>query len=133
MVRQVESRATGRIPRERWRGLLAEWSASGQTQAAFCRARGLNAGTFAWWKRQLRGEERGATGATVRRGRRPWQAGRFVEVRLAGASGPAYEIVLSCGRSIRVPLSFDASALSRLIAAVEAAPVRADGGGGVTC
>jgi hypothetical protein len=104
MVQQVGNRAARRSRRERWRGLIAEWSGSGQTQAAFCRARGLNAGTFAWWKRQWRREERAAAGSTVRRGRRPRVPGRFVEVRLGGvAAASSYEIVLSCGRAIRVP------------------------------
>lgn len=123
MVRRVENGAAKRSRRERWAGLIAEWSASGQTQAGFCRARGLNAGTFAWWKRQLRREERAAAGATVRRRRRAGVPGRFVEVRLGGVvAASSYEIVLSCGRTIRVSSQFDAEALSRLIAAVESAP-----------
>ena len=52
---------------------------------------------------------------------------------MAGASAAVYEIVLSRGRSVRVPGGFDAPELSRLIAAVEAAPVLADGGAGKTC
>jgi hypothetical protein len=41
-----------------------------------------------------------------------------VEVRLAGSSA-SYEVMLAGGRSIRVPASFEAESLSRLIAAVE--------------
>jgi hypothetical protein len=121
MFRRVEKRTAARSRREHWAGLIAEWSASGQTQAAFCRARGLNPGTFAWWKRQLRREERVAAGSTVRRGRRAGLPGRFVEVRLGGVSASPYEVVLSRGRSIRVPPQFDLQVLSRLIAAVESA------------
>lgn len=133
MVRRVANRASGRSRREHWEGLISECSASGETQAAFCRARGLNAGTFAWWKRRLRREGGIAVGATVGPGRRPGRGGRFVEVRVAGASAAVYEIVLSRGRSVRVSGGFDALELSRLIAAVEAAPVLADGGVGKTC
>lgn len=120
MVRHVGRRAAERSRREHWRRLISEWSASGQTQVAFCRARGLNAGTFAWWKRQLHRGERGTTESAVRRGRRAGLPERFVELRLAGPSA-SYEIVLSRGRSIRVPPQFDPQVLSRLIAAVEAA------------
>jgi hypothetical protein len=122
MVRHVESRAPEASRRGHWRGLIAEWSASGQTQAAFCRARGLNPGTFAWWKRQLRREEGASAGVRARRGRRREKPGPFVEVCLAGPSAAAYEIVLSCGRSIRVPPQFDPQALSRLVGAVESVP-----------
>jgi len=122
MFRRVEKPTAAWSRREHWAGLIAEWSASGQTQAAFCRARGLNPGTFAWWKRQLRREERASAGARARRGRRPGKPGPFVEVCLAGPSSAAYEIVLSYGRAIRVPPQFDLQVLSRLIAAVESVP-----------
>ncbi|MGB9625862.1 MAG: IS66 family insertion sequence element accessory protein TnpA [Phycisphaerae bacterium] len=52
MFRRVENGTAEQGRRGHWRGLMAEWSAGGQTQAAFCRGRGLNAGTFAWWKRR---------------------------------------------------------------------------------
>ena len=116
MVRRVESGMAEPSRRERWRGLIAEWSASGQTQVAFCRGRGLNAGTFAWWKRQLR--QRSAGDASKRSERLPKSSSRFVEVRWASVA-PAYEIVLAGGRSIRVPERFEPQALSRLITAVE--------------
>ncbi|MGB9626174.1 MAG: IS66 family insertion sequence element accessory protein TnpA, partial [Phycisphaerae bacterium] len=140
MFRRVENGTAEPSRRGHWRGLMAEWSASGQTQAAFCRARGLNPGTFAWWRRRLRTDERASAGARARRGRRPGEPGEFVEVRLAGVravepTGPsagAYEVVLSCGRSIRVPWPFDPQALSRLIAAVESVP-GTFGGAGLPC
>src|ERR1019366_9951031 len=39
--------------REQWRERLAAWAASGQTQAAFCRAQGLNQNALSSWKRRL--------------------------------------------------------------------------------
>jgi len=121
MVRQIGNGAARRSRRERWRGLISEWSRSGQTQVAFCGARGLNAGTFAWWKRQLRRDGWGSAGATARRGRRTRDSGRFIEVHLAGSSRPAYEVVLSRGRTIRLSSDFDPQVVSRLVEAVESA------------
>jgi hypothetical protein len=100
-----------------WSALVKAWEESGSSQASFCRERGVQVGTFAWWKRQLR---RAQGDGAKRRGRPVKGTGRFVEVRLAGAcSVPTYEVVLAHGRSIRVPSQFDLQTLSRLIAAVE--------------
>jgi len=46
-----------------WRELIREWRRSGQTQRAFCQARGVNHGTFAWWKREIGGREHASTSA----------------------------------------------------------------------
>ena len=132
MSRRMENRAAQQSRRERWQGLITEWSGSGQTHVGFCRARGLNSGTFAWWKRQLRRGGAASARATVRRGRGTGRPGRFVEVRRAGMSAAPYEIVLGCGRTIRVSSPFDAQALSRLIAAVESAS-RIFGGAASPC
>jgi hypothetical protein len=105
-----------------WRSIVEQWEWSGLSRAEFCRQRGINCGTFAWWKRRLRqvsGE------LPARRGRPRKGAERFVEVRLASAgsaatfSAAAYEVVLAGGRLIRVPSQFDGQTLSRLISAVE--------------
>jgi len=96
-----------------WSEMLRAWQRSGLSQAEFCRQRGVNAGTFVWWKRQL---QKRAGDAPKRRGR-PRQ---FVEVRLAGTpSASMYEVVLPRGRSIRVSPQFDPETLSRLIPVVE--------------
>jgi hypothetical protein len=92
--------------------VLSAWERSGLSQAEFCRRRGVKGVTFAWWKRRLRQSRAGLES------RRPSESPRFVEVRLAGSSA-SYEVVLAGGRSIRVPASFEAESLSRLIAAVE--------------
>jgi hypothetical protein len=100
-----------------WSALVKAWEGSGLSQAAFCRQRGVQVGTFAWWKRQLR---RAQGDGAKRRGRRAKGRERFVEVRLAGpCSMPAYEVILARGRSIRVSSQFDPQTLSRMIAAVE--------------
>jgi transposase-like protein len=98
-----------------WAGLMEGWERSGLSQAEFCRRQGINGGTFAWWKRQLRDR---ASGGLTHRGRLGKASERFVEVRLASAA-PAYEVVLSGGRTIRIGPQFDPEVLTRLIAAVE--------------
>jgi len=45
-----------------WQEVLRAQEASGLSQAAFCRERGIKAGTLAWWKRQLRRDERASAG-----------------------------------------------------------------------
>ena len=99
-----------------WSDLIVACERSGLSQVEFCRRQGVNGGTFAWWKRQLR--QRSAGDASKRSERLPKSSSRFVEVRWASVA-PAYEIVLAGGRSIRVPERFDPQALSHLITAVE--------------
>jgi transposase len=100
-----------------WARQMAAWKRSGLSQVEFCRREKIKGGTFAWWKRQL-GKAGGKP--AKRRGRPRKKTGRFVEVRLAGASTQqGYEVLLACGRSIRVPTQFDPQTLSRLITAVE--------------
>jgi len=117
-----------------WAGLVASWQKSGVSQTEFCRRRGVNAITFSCWKGRLLGQGKsvgrgmapGALGASApvrsrlrstRTGRR---AGSFVELRLAeGPCRSGYEVVLSRGRVIRLPVDFDSEAVSRLITAVE--------------
>jgi hypothetical protein len=110
-----------------WSDLVSAWEQSGLSQAEFCRRRGINGGTFVWWKRQLQprsgpATEHSATSDAPKRRGRPPKAGsaRFVEVRLTGAATTStYEVMLARGRSIRVSSQFDPQILSRLIAAVE--------------
>ncbi len=103
----------------RWSEVIQEQRESGQTRRAFCEARGLNVGTFAWWKRKL---QLGSTGGERRRspGRPRGVRPGFVEVRVSGqAAGFRYEITLSRGRTIRVAGGLDSEELRRLIAVVE--------------
>jgi hypothetical protein len=114
-----------------WQEVLRAQEASGLSQAAFCRERGISAGTLAWWKRQLR--RPGPAKRRMRRRTKETGAG-FIEIGLGHVATPVgYEILLSRGRAVRVPGGFDARELSRLIAAVEAAPVLDDGRAGMTC
>ncbi len=113
-----------------WRGLVASWDKSGLSQAEFCRRRGVKAVTFGWWKRRLKGARiptggiRGGVDGSSLRG-----AAEFVEVAFpqtalvnestSSASPGCYEIALNCGRVIRLPHSFEAAVVARLVTVLE--------------
>ena len=101
---------------EKWRSLVAEQAESGQSVAAFCRAREVPEPQFYYWNKRLKEV------AT-----RP-----FVEVEVArpprsrrdggSATGAAIEVRLSNGRSLVVAPGFEASHLRALLAVVESEP-----------
>lgn len=45
-----------RRSREQWRGLVAQWRRSGQTQKAFAAEHGLVTSTLSWWCAELKRE-----------------------------------------------------------------------------
>ena len=118
-----------------WHRLVAAWEKSGLSQAEFCRRRGVEAGSFGWWKRKLKG----ASGRGRRRGGRnidrtplrkqadfvevappktPFVVGSTPMAALAvGSSG--YVIALTSGRVIGLPHHFDPAVVAQLISAVE--------------
>ena len=49
----TESRPRNRRSREQWQQLIDEQQGSGQSQAAFCQARGIALSSFGYWKRRL--------------------------------------------------------------------------------
>ena len=97
----------------KWRSLVSEQEASGQSIAAFCRARELRESLFYYWKKRLK---QAATAP-------------FVEVQVAkpaqrprhspSAPGSTIEVRLGNGRSLMVAPEFDASHLRALLAVVE--------------
>ena len=92
---------------------MSEQAASGQSVAAFCRARELPESQFYYWKKRLK------EAATP----------PFVEVQLAkthrsqryvgSAVGSTIEVRLGNGRSLLVAPGFEASHLRALLAVVE--------------
>lgn len=106
-----------------WQPIIADWSASGLSQAEYCRQRDIDVGNFRWWKRQLSaGKIPNRRLAKPPSKRARYLAQSFVEVKtVPGALSGDYEVVLSGGRVLRLPRAFDAEAVTRLIAAVEAA------------
>ncbi len=99
----------------RWRTLLSEQQQSGQSIAAFCRARDLREGPFYEWRKRLRQVE----------------TAPFVAVEIAGTSAPEVpdvsapapstplELRLRRGRSLLVGPDFDAGHLRRLLQILE--------------
>ena len=140
------ARVTGR--QEHWRGVLEAWAASGLSQAGFCRQRRLPTWKFSWWKRRLTDhglwpgparragrQARGPSAAeAVRRGSPAAGSvgpAAFVAVGqmpaavlggLTGASEDAMALVLPGGWRIALGCRFDAEALGRLLAVLEARP-----------
>jgi len=105
-----------------WQDLVDQWSRSGQTQASFCRERGISYGSFIWWKRQLASASVGNAAPRGSRGRGgcTTKTNSFVEVQL-GPARASYEVVLARGRVLRIYGPFDSESVSQLITAVEAA------------
>ena len=98
---------------EKWRALVSEQIASGQSVAAFCRERGVTSSQLFAWKKRLREAARG----------------EFVEVQVKPAESlrevagrqeaKAIEIRLCRGRSIVIEPGFDANHLRALLAVLE--------------
>jgi len=118
--------------RREWARRLREWSASGLSQAAYCRREGLDKCTFSGWKRRLRwkaglvtpqseaarghGGKRNETSA-------PERAPVFVPLRVAGrgccTASQRLEVVLRNGRVVRCESSVRPAVLATLAAALE--------------
>ncbi|MGA3129707.1 MAG: hypothetical protein ABSD59_02835 [Terracidiphilus sp.] len=95
----------------KWRGLVSEQAASGQSVAVFCRERGLRDWQFYDWKKRVRKAE----------------TAKFVAVEVAAvkeqaatAAGRGIEVLVGRGRSIVVEPGFDARHLRALLAVLEA-------------
>lgn len=96
-----------------WQTQLANWSQSGLSQAAYCRAQGLNGNRFRWWKRQLTR----ASGASQQAA-----AGSFLAVKvhpqaLIERSGNASGVTLRLASGVRVEVAcgFDAPTLQAVV------------------
>ena len=103
-----------RRKRSGWPELVARWEASGESAAEFGRRIGTGAGTLYRWRRKVR--------ATAGRDPAPAVA-KLVEMRPAvvAFADDRFEVRLAGERSVRVPPSFDAEALGRLLRVLEAA------------
>ena len=89
--------------------VLAAHAASGLSVAAFAAREGLDPQRMYSWRRRL-GRPRDATSATA-----------FIEIR-PSAKREVVEVVLHCGRVVRVTESIDPSVLRRLVDALEVGP-----------
>ena len=98
---------------EKWRAIVSEQIASGQSVAAFCKERGVTSSQVFAWKKRLREAEKA----------------QFVEVQIKPAEplreigiqqqAKAIEVRLCGGRSIAVEPGFDVDHLRALLAVLE--------------
>lgn len=131
----METPSRSRVAREEWAKRVERWRDSGLRCAEFAAEIGVNPRTLTYWKwilgKEARGEKRTwpSRGLQQRRARRP--RGSETERRAAGgipalvevqtvAGDSRFEVELSAGRRLRVPASFDATELRRLLDVLEA-------------
>jgi hypothetical protein len=130
----METHARSRVAREEWAKRVERWRDSGLTCAEFAAELGVNARTLTYWKwmlgKEARGEKRVWPSRKARKSRarvatsktRPSSASGvsgLVEVHAAPRDG-RFELELGAGRRLRVPASFDATELRRLLDVLEA-------------
>ncbi|MGH7859589.1 MAG: IS66 family insertion sequence element accessory protein TnpA [Candidatus Binatia bacterium] len=102
-----------------WRERIADWSRSGETITEYCERRGLSRWTFYGWKRKLK-TRAGVTSPFVpvhvvkRSGER-----KAVRSPVTLATGAGVELVLGCGRRLRLERGFDPATLTAAVAALE--------------
>jgi transposase len=106
-----------RTSRETWAKRVERWRDSGLTAKEYAAEVGVNVHSLSWWKWRL------SSGATRReRSSRTRRAttGPLTFVEMASAVAPeSLEVVLASSVRIRVPSTFDASALARLLDVLE--------------
>jgi hypothetical protein len=88
---------------EHWRRVIGEWRASGSSQAAFCRERGLPTWKFGYWLKRVSEEDETPDGPA------------FATVSMPGSG---LRLVLPCGASLEVEPGFDEATLRRVLRAV---------------
>jgi transposase len=102
----------GRERAEVWAERIARWRESGLSTREFAARENLKSSTLGYWKWKLDCEARARAGSV-----------KFVEVIGVAAAGSEtaapFELVCAGGRLVRVPASFDAGALGRLLDVVE--------------
>ena len=110
------------MSREEWAKRVERWKDSGLTAKEFASELGIKPGTLQQWKYQFDGERRGTRSPTGRgksaRRSSPLSTG-FAKLPTEVVSGPSV-FELSVGQyQVKVPTSFDAEALKRLLQALE--------------
>lgn len=115
--------------REEWSQRVQRWVESGLTAKEFAAETGLKASTLSYWKWRLGSEQRAQSSVPVaakrETARRPERAREstptFVELAPAPAScAVPLELVLHDSVTVRVPVGFDETTLSRVLRLVGA-------------
>jgi len=101
--------------RQEWIERVDRWRRSGLTAKRFAASIGVNPGTLGHWAWRLRHEQR------VMKTRPAAPPGALVEIVAGATRDDRFEVVVGNGRRVQVPASFDAAALERLLAVLEAA------------
>jgi hypothetical protein len=120
-----------------WRERVEAWRSSGQQQDAFCRANGLAASTFSYWKSELARREQirmgeAAPSQTIQADgpespagqglgwqQVPWPPASPATGVATRSAEDRLEVVLPSGWSIRLSPQFEAESLRRLLAVLE--------------
>lgn len=105
--------------RAEWAERVGQWRRSGLTAKEFARSAGVNAGSLTHWAWRLGRDARRAGAASQAAGAPPVAA--FVEITAVGGADERFELEFRSGRRLRIPASFDAAALERLLTVLEAA------------
>jgi len=110
-----------RTSREEWQKRVERWQDSGLSAEQFASELGINAGTLKFWRYKLRQPkaERSPRSAVKAATTREPTAGALplIERRAAAAArAELFELELGGGRRLRIPASFETSALERLLA-----------------
>jgi hypothetical protein len=105
-----------------WRRKLQLWKRSGLSVRAFCQQHDLSEPSFYCWRSVIAQRDAQAADLPAGPDDRPANQAEplFLPLRLA-ASGPL-EVVLADGTIVRVPATFDAAALTRLLAVLRGQP-----------
>jgi hypothetical protein len=127
----MEMQGRSRVAREEWAKRVERWRESGLTSAEFAAELGINPRTLTYWKwvlgKEARGEKREwpsrksagrARRAATRDAESKTALAELVEVHAASRDA-RFELELGAGRCIRVPASFDATELRRLLDVLE--------------
>jgi transposase len=110
-----------RTSRDEWAKRVERWQDSGLSAEQFASELGINAGTLKFWRYKLR---RPRTEPSTRPAAKPTTTAHkaaaaplpLIEVRGAATGAELFELELGGGRRLRIPASFEASALERLLA-----------------
>lgn len=102
-----------RTSRDEWRKRVERWKDSGLTAEQYANELGINAKTLQFWKYKL-----AKPTSSARRSKPPRieTALPLIEMRPVSAEGGAFELELSGGKRLRIPVTFEVEALERLLA-----------------
>lgn len=95
-----------------WRVLIGRWRRSAQTIGAFCGDHEVSTAAFHYWQRTIAQRDRQSAEVVP--------AFVPIDIPAMSAGNGLLEIVLGCGRVVRVPAGFDADTLRQLLAVLEA-------------